>query len=326
MELLADSVGLTRHTLESHSVQTLLSSKTNFDVIVLEAFLNEALLGLGVHFQAPIISFPPFGASKLTNDMVGSPAPVEYVPHVTLAFTDNMTFVQRMINTLTSIAESMFVNLVYLPAHEKLLHEFFGPNTPSLSSLQTNVSLVLLNTHFTLNYPRPYMNNMIEVGGLHIQSEPPKKLSTQLQRFLDEADEGVIYFSMGSIIKSSEMSPDKLQALRRVFGSLRQRVLWKSDQDENTETAPNVMISKWFPQEAVLGHRNVRLFITHGGLLSSMEAIYFGVPIIGIPIYGDQYMNVAKAVVSGYGLLLPFDKLTEQSLSSAVETILTTER
>lgn len=325
MDLLAESIASTRHTLQSQSVQELLKSNTNFDVIVLEAFLNEALLGLGYYFNAPIVSFSPFGATKLTNDMVGSPASSAYVPHVTLSFTDKMSLGQRMINTLTLWGESAFVNLVYLPAHEKLLFEFFGPDTPSVSSLQTNVSLVLLNTHFTLNYPKPYMSNMIEVGGLHIKSEQPNQLSPQLQRFLDEANDGFIYFSMGSIIKSSEMPSDKKEALRQAFNSLGQRVLWKSDTDENMEMAPNVMISKWLPQETVLAHRNLRLFITHGGLLSCMEAVYFGVPFIGIPIYGDQHLNVAKAVAAGYGLQLKFDNITQESVGWAIREIIQNE-
>lgn len=329
MKLLRESIGSTRHTLESQSVQELLNSiTTKFDVIVMEEFLNDALLGLGDHFKAPIVAFSPFGATRLTNQMVGSPSPVEYVPHVTLSFTDRMTFVQRIINTLTTMTEFVFINLWYHPSHEKLLFEFFGPNTPSLSALQTNVSLVLLNTHFILNYPRPYMSNMIEIGGFHIQSDASRnhQLPKRLQRFLDEADEGVIYFSMGSILRCSEIPSEKMQALRRVFGSLSQRVLWKCDEDKKSKFSPNVMVSKWFPQEAILEHKNVRLFITHGGLLSSMEAVYFGVPIIGIPIYGDQYLNVAKAVSAGYGMLLRYDNLTEQSLSWAVDEMLATER
>lgn len=322
-----NSIGMTRHTLQSQSVQMLLSSNAHFDVIIIEAFFNDALLGLGYHFKAPVVAFSPLGATKITNDMVGSPAPIEYVPHVTLSYTDQMTIAQRMVNTLTAVAEYIFVEWVYLPTHQQLLTEFFGPNTPPLTVLQTNVSLVLLNTHFTLNYPRPYMTNMIEVGGLHIKSErSASKLSSRLQRFLDEATDGVIYFSMGSIIRSSEMSQEKFHAFHNVFKSLRQRVLWKFDSNENTEIAPNVMISKWFPQEAVLAHRNVRLFITHGGLLSCMEAVYFGVPFIGVPIYGDQHLNLAKAVAAGYGLLLQFDNITETSLTWAVKEILSNIR
>ena len=43
---------------------------------------------------------------------------------------------------------------------------------PPLDELKRNVSLVLLNEHFTQSVPRPYVPNMIEVGGLQIKDKP----------------------------------------------------------------------------------------------------------------------------------------------------------
>lgn len=47
-------------------------------------------------------------------------------------------------------------------------------------------------------------------------------------------------------------------------------------------------------------HPNVKLFISHGGFFSTIETIYFGVPVIGIPIVGDQQTNIANAETAGY--------------------------
>lgn len=67
----------------------------------------------------------------------------------------------------------------------------------------------------------------------------------------------------------------------------------------------------------------MKLFITHGGLLSTIETVYHGVPIIGIPVFGDQDMNIANAVISGYGIGVPYNELTEERLSKALNEILT---
>lgn len=40
----------------------------------------------------------------------------------------------------------------------------------------------------------------------------------------------------------------------------------------------------------LVAHKNTKLFITHSGLMSSQEAIYHGVPMLGIPIFADQFM------------------------------------
>lgn len=50
----------------------------------------------------------------------------------------------------------------------------------------------------------------------------------------------------------------------------------------------------------VSAHPNCKLFITHGGLLSTTEAIFFGVPTIVMPYGADQFLNAVRAVQKGY--------------------------
>jgi glucuronosyltransferase len=76
----------------------------------------------------------------------------------------------------------------------------------------------------------------------------------------------------------------------------------------------------------LLAHPNVRLFITHGGLLSMQETIMRGVPIIGIPILGDQKLNMAKAVSAGYAIQLKYADITAESLIAAIKEVLSNPR
>jgi glucuronosyltransferase len=71
--------------------------------------------------------------------------------------------------------------------------------------------------------------------------------------FLDEAPDGVIYFSMGSNLKSSQMSEDKKQAFLEAFSKLKQRVLWKWETDSLPGQPSNVKLGKWLPQSDILG-------------------------------------------------------------------------
>jgi glucuronosyltransferase len=53
--------------------------------------------------------------------------------------------------------------------------------------------------------------------------------------------------------------------------------------------------------------------------MSSIEAITRGVPLLGIPVYADQKLNMAKAVLAGYGLQIDFNNITTESLVWAIQ-------
>ena len=64
------------------------------------------------------------------------------------------------------------------------------------------------------------------------------------------------------------------------------------------------------------------MFITHGGLLSTQEAVARGIPVVNIPVFADQYLNANRAVLAGYGLRLDFQNLTEEYLTQAINEVL----
>ena len=117
--------------------------------------------------------------------------------------------------------------------------------------------------------------------------------------------------------------PEKYRRMfLNVFSKLKQRVLWKWETETMPDLPPNVKLNKWLPQPDVLGDKRCRLFITHGGHGSTQEAVYHGVPLIGIPMFGDQPANMRKAESLGYGITLEFSELTEDILTDAVNNIL----
>jgi UDP:flavonoid glycosyltransferase YjiC (YdhE family) len=78
-------------------------------------------------------------------------------------------------------------------------------------------------------------------------------LLQELQKYLDEAPDGVIYFSMGSNLKSTSMPESKRNAFLGAFSKLKQRVLWKWESDTLPGQPSNVKLGKWLPQSDILG-------------------------------------------------------------------------
>ena len=73
-------------------------------------------------------------------------------------------------------------------------------------------------------------------------------------------------------------------------------------------------------------HANTRLFISHGGLLGTQEAVYHGVPMLGLPFGHDQHANLAKAKIEGYALVIQWDQLNEEALYQSITSIINQPR
>uniref|UniRef100_A0A1Y1NF76 UDP-glucuronosyltransferase n=1 Tax=Photinus pyralis TaxID=7054 RepID=A0A1Y1NF76_PHOPY len=321
MEILG--LRVTDLVLNLTEIQTLLSEDQHFDAVIIEQFVNEAFRGFCYRFGAPCIGLSTVAPNRWTNRQMGNPFNPAYVTELFLGYSDRMTFFQRLTNAVVITWEMLLNHFYVLPKHNELLQKYF-PGAPHLYELYFNTSLMLLNAHVATNAPVPLVPNMIPIGGYHIK--PPNKLPTDLQEYLDDAKEGAVYFSMGSNLNSANMTKDRINALLRVFGGLKQKVLWKLDNNSLLHLPPNVKLSAWFPQQEILAHPNLKLFITHGGLLSTMEAIYHGVPIVAIPIFGDQEMNAANAENGGYAAVVPYEQLNEDNLRHAVNEVLKNPR
>lgn len=146
-------------------------------------------------------------------------------------------------------------------------------------------------------------------------------------------DAGFIIVSFGSILRGSNMPKDIQRVFITVFGRLQQRVIWKweessvpSKQNKDQRIPDNVKLMSWLPQQDLLGHPKARLFITHGGLFSNQEAVYHGVPLIALPVFADQPINAQKIHDDGYGILLNWDNLTEQTLYESIQETLINPR
>lgn len=82
------------------------------------------------------------------------------------------------------------------------------------------------------------------------------------------------------------------------------------------------MIRKWLPQDDVLAHPNIKLFISHYGKGGLSEAKYHGVPVLGIPIFGDQLSNIRISVDEGWAVELLYSQLNEERFSESLNEIL----
>ncbi|XP_036332573.1 UDP-glycosyltransferase UGT4-like [Rhagoletis pomonella] len=187
------------HTLKQPKVQALINAKRTegvYDLLLVEQLHQEAFLALAHVYKIPVVSSATFAQQNYMSQMFGYVTPWSHVPMEFLAFSDRMSFWERALNSLCSLRLDLFREFEYFPKMDALVQKYFGHlpiEFPSVSAMEKNHSAILINNYTPLAFAEPKMDNMIFVGGLHIN--PPKPLPTDLQKFLDDAEHGAIYFN-----------------------------------------------------------------------------------------------------------------------------------
>ncbi|XP_050523191.1 UDP-glycosyltransferase UGT5-like isoform X3 [Daktulosphaira vitifoliae] len=297
-----------------------IDNSTQYDLLITEHFSNELGLIFAKKKNIPFILLSSCGLLPWSQSIIAQSYEMSTVPStLESGVNKKMNLYERLLNTVIVTIQLLGYNFIIRPNDEDFIRKTFAMDI-SLEKIANNVSLILVNTHHSIHGVKPLVPAVIEVGGLHIK--PPNELPMDIRKFIDEAEHGIIYFCMGSLLRGETFPAHKRQMFLNVFSKLKQKVLWKWEGDMPGITS-NVMIKKWMPQRDILAHPNVKLFISHGGLLGTTEAVYEGVPILAMPIFGDQMTNIKAVMDTGGAEMLNYNNLEEDEIFNKIKAMLT---
>nr|AVT42220.1 UDP-glucuronosyltransferase 321H1 [Lissorhoptrus oryzophilus] len=314
------------HFFQSPEGQNLIHNKDNkFDLLIVEAQLP-VMMVFSWHYKIPFIGVSSLDCSLQYHDSAGNPTHpvINPDPNQPVANLQDMTFWERLQSFILINIYRIIIYFDTLKRETNILKIYFGDDVPPLVDIQNNISMLFISMNPIFQSIRPLMPNTISLGnGMHIF--PNQTLPKDIKHFLDGARQGAIYFSLGSNVKCEILNINTKAELLKAFKDLPYKVLWRTD--NYFENLPkNVMVQKWLPQQGVLEHPNIKLFITQGGLQSMQESIYYDKPMIGISFFGDQHANVQRMVVQGFGIHLSKNNITKESVTNAIKEIMNNPR
>ncbi|XP_045563925.1 UDP-glucuronosyltransferase 2C1 isoform X3 [Salmo salar] len=247
-----------------------------------------------------------------------APSPLSYVPFPVAELTDNMSFFQRVRNFLVYVIRQHLYKQTVGPHYSALVSRYFGPEVDYFSLFQA-ADLWLMRVDFVFEFPRPTMPNVIYMGGF--QCKPAKALPQDLEEFVHSSGEhGVIIMSLGTLV--AQLPRDLTDELAAAFAQLPQKVIWRHKGDRPTTLGNNTLLVDWMPQNDLLGHPKTRLFVAHGGTNGVQEAIYHGVPIVGLPLIFDQPDNLHKMKARGAAKILDIFTISRDIFLQALQEVL----
>lgn len=269
-------------------------------------------------YKCPFIGLTSMDAHPRLHNLVGNSIHPALYPFADLGFPSKLSFKQRILSTMLHGA-LYITEVLYNPYLNAMGRKYIAEDVPPIDELNKNMSLLFSNANPIFFPNRPIVPTTVNLeGGMHLMK--PKPLPKELQTFLDASKNGCIYVSFGSTIEPNALKENALNDMVTVFKELYPiKVLWKFKDPSVLKSKPsNIKFVKWVPQQDVLRHSNVKLFITQGGLQSMEEAINSAVPMLGISFYGDQIHNVNKMNSMKFGLKLEKTDLTKESFKKSI--------
>ncbi|XP_030674297.1 UDP-glucuronosyltransferase 2B30 isoform X3 [Nomascus leucogenys] len=189
----------------------------------------------------------------------------------------------------------------------------------TLFQTMAKAEIWLIRNYWDFQFPHPVLPNVEFVGGLHCK--PAKPLPKEMEEFVQSSGEnGIVVFSLGSMV--SNMSEERANVIASALAKIPQKVLWRFDGNKPDTLGLNTQLYKWIPQNDLLGHPKTRAFITHGGANGVYEAIYHGIPMVGVPLFADQPDNIAHMKAKGAAVSLDFNTMSSTDLLNALKTVI----
>lgn len=151
------------------------------DLVILDGLFTEYCRVISHHLQVPSIEhFSSADVSPMHISPMGAAADYSHVPSIASVFTSEMTFFQRMFNMIQSEIKETAYKYLILRAINQMTHKDF-PDSPSIEELRKDTSLIIINSHPVVSWPRSLPPSVVTIGALHTR---PANLISKVDLFL----------------------------------------------------------------------------------------------------------------------------------------------
>ncbi|XP_040910318.1 UDP-glucuronosyltransferase 1A1-like [Toxotes jaculatrix] len=252
---------------------------------------------------------------SLDMKSAGCPSPPSYVPRFFTQYTDKMSFKERAVNTLVALLEPLLCRILYWH-FDQIAYQFLGEDV-GVAEVLSESDIWLLRIDFTLEFPRPLMPNMVLVGGINCNVRNP--LPEDLESWVS-GEHGFVVFTLGTMV--TDLPEEKTSIFLEAFRQIPQKVIWRYAGQVPDNVPENVKMMSWVPQNDLLAHSGARAFITHAGSHGLFEGLCHAVPMVMMPLGGDQPDNAQRLASRGAGVVLDIISITTESLLQGLNEVI----
>ncbi|KAL8486228.1 hypothetical protein ACS0TY_023074 [Phlomoides rotata] len=195
-----------------------------------------------------------------------------------------------------------------------------------------------------------YMDNLstlcnkkiVPTGPLITFAQDQENADSDIMKWLSEREEhSTLYISFGS---ENYFSREQIRGIAKGLEMSDVNFIWVARSSAGSEFAVEealpegfldrvkqrgMVVQGWVPQTAILAHPGVGGFMSHCGWSSMMESVYFGVPMVALPLKLDQPLNARLVVEAGVGVEVVRDEdggFDGEGVVKAINEVIVEER
>ncbi|CAH1777151.1 unnamed protein product [Owenia fusiformis] len=293
--------------------------KMDFDLLIGDegSFMSRII---GGQFNIPTITYINWGPVSHEFEVI-PPFNLAFVPTFFEPYADTMTFMERVYNVMEYFNQKSVMSNMYSAMIEVCREFGFNDNAcNNIRDLHKNTALVFINRNDAIHYPQPFMPHVVSIDGFNFGE--PKPLDNYYTEMLEKAGEhGFILVSFGSMFR--KLWPKLSKIFAEAFAGMPQTVIWSYEGPTPEGLGNNTIVNKWIPQQDLMNHPSIKLFVTHCGSSSTFQAVNYALPTVGIPFFWDQpyyCQKLAQRVKSGQTVELK--GITSEKLQQAMKEVI----
>ncbi|XP_052867249.1 UDP-glucosyltransferase 2-like [Anopheles cruzii] len=298
---------------------------SRFDVVIVEWSGVTLMNAFAEHFRAPLVGIANGGAYINAHEALGNPNhPIGY-PSIFMPFSEDLSLLQRISSVLFTVWYRFYYYTEEIPAQNAIAKGAFGESISDLWQIEQNADLLLINSYQLLGNVRPVGPTTVYLGGIHqrpTSGGDGSMLPADLELFLAQCDEPVVYVNI-----AAHSGRARIEKIVKTLEQLEVASVWSLNEASGViNTSARIYQSFSVPQEEVLAHPKVRLFITDGGQMNIEDAIQHRVPVVGISFstsYEHYLLQIAK-YEAGIVSLIDFE--TQATFMDKLREVFTVER
>ncbi|CAK5086111.1 unnamed protein product [Meloidogyne enterolobii] len=156
-----------------------------------------------------------------------------------------MSIYQRTTNLFRQFAG--YVYTIYgVDPLTKIFKKHYGATFPDLRTIVAESPFVFVNVDELLDFPRPIFSNIIYIGGLGMEegkNTKINKIEDPINIEMSKGKKGVIFFSMGSVMRTTDMDENFRRNVLLTFSQLTDyHFIVKIENDDNVHI--NIFVAK----------------------------------------------------------------------------------